>query len=409
MRSVDEQLKRVLEIAARPAPVRVALADAQGLRSAEEVVAARALPGFDQAAIDGYAVRSVDVVGGSVAGPVELPVVGEIPAGSRQPLRLQPGQAVQVAAGAPLPTLADAVLPRGHTDGGSARIKVTRGVPSAAFVRRLGEDMQPGDVAVRRDAVIGAAQVALLAAAGRDKVLVHPRPRVSVVAMGDELVDVARPAAAGHVPDVASFALAAAAREAGAEMARPPRLVRCDARELRSAVEDALPFSEIVVICGAAGGNAGAEAKAAFAGLGEIDTTRVAMAPGSSQAFGRLGKDHVPTFLFPASPATALVLFEVLVRPLIRLGLGITDPHRRVVSARLTSPLTSPEGRRSYLRGRLLREVATNEYVVQPLATGGVHLLSTLAEANALITVPEDATDVGLDDRVEVALLSSRR
>jgi len=409
VRSVDEQLKRVLEIAARPAPVRVALSDAHGLRSAEEVVAARALPGFDQAAIDGYAVRSVDVVGGSAAEPVELPVVGEIPAGSRQPLRLQPGQAVQVAAGAPLPTLADAVLPRAHTDGGSARLKVTRGVPSAGFVRRIGEDLQPGDVAVRRDAVIGAAQVALLAAAGRDKVLVHPRPRVAVVSMGDELVDVSRPAAAGHVPDVASYALTAAAREAGAEIARPPRLVRCDARELRSAVEDTLPFSEIIVVCGAAGGNAGAEAKAAFAGLGEIDTTRVAMAPGSSQAFGRLGRDAVPTFLFPSGPATALVLFEVLVRPLIRLGLGITDPYRRTVSARLTSPVTSPEGRRSFVRGRLLREVESGEYLVQPLATGGVHLLATLAEANALVTIPEATTEVGMDERVEVALLSSRR
>jgi molybdopterin molybdotransferase len=409
VRSVDEQLTRVLEIAARPAPVRVALADAQGLRSAEEVVAARALPGFDQAAIDGYAVRSVDVGAGSDTEPVELPVVGEIPAGSRQPLRLQPGQAVRVTAGAPLPTLADAVLPTSHTDGGSARIKVSRGVPSAGFVRRIGEDLQPGDVAVRRDTAIDAAQIALLAAAGRDKVLVHPRPRVSVVSMGDELVDVARQATAGHVPDVCTYALAAAAREAGAEIPRPPRLVRCDARELRSAVEDLLPFSEIVVICGAAGGNSGAEAGAAFTGLGEIDSTRVAMSPGSAQGFGRLGRDSVPTFLFPSAPATALVLFEVLVRPLIRSGLGMADPFRRTVSARLTSPVTSPKGRRSYLRGRLLREVASGDYLVQPLATGGTHLLATLAEANALITVPEETTDVTVDERVEVALLSARR
>ncbi|MCE3551302.1 molybdopterin molybdotransferase MoeA [Pseudonocardia sp. RS11V-5] len=409
MRSVDEQLKRVLEIAVRPAPVRVAISDAQGLRSAEEVVTSRALPGFDQAAIDGYAVRSVDVVGASEAETVALPVVGEIPAGSRQPLRLQPGQAVRVSAGAPLPTLADAVLPVAHTDAGSARLQVTRGVPSAAYVRRVGEDIQPGDVAVRRDDLIGAAQVALLAAAGRDKVLVHPRPRVSVVSMGDELVDVSRPASAGHVPDVSSYAVAAAAREAGAEIPRPPRLVRSDARELRSAVEDLLPFSEVVVVCGGAGGNAGAEAKAAFTGLGEIDTTRVAMAPGSSQAFGRLGRDAVPTFLFPASPATALLLFEVFVRPLIRLGLGLPDPYRRQVAARLTSPVSSPPGRRSYLRGRLLREVASGDYLVQPLATGGTHLLATLAGANALISVPEETTDVTVDERVDVTLLSVRR
>lgn len=118
MRSVDEQLERILGTAIKPAPVRVAISEAHGLRCAEEVVASRALPGFDQAAIDGYAVRSVDLIGADVEKPVTLPVVGEIPAGSRQPLRLQPGQAVRVAAGAPLPTLADAVVPVGYTDAG---------------------------------------------------------------------------------------------------------------------------------------------------------------------------------------------------------------------------------------------------------------------------------------------------
>ena len=146
MRSVDEQLALILSGAVRPAPVRVPIAEAHGLRSAEEVVAARPLPGFDQAAVDGYAVRSVDLSGASEQTPVVLPVVGEIPAGSRHPLRLQPGQAVRVMAGAPLPTLADAVVPVGHTDAGTAKLTVTRGVPSAAFVRRIGEDVQPGDV-----------------------------------------------------------------------------------------------------------------------------------------------------------------------------------------------------------------------------------------------------------------------
>ncbi len=235
MRSVDEQLQRVLAAAVRPAPVRVAISEAHGLRCAEEVVTARPLPGFDQAAIDGYAVRSVDLAGASEAGPVQLPVVGEIPAGSRQPLRLQPGQAVRVSTGAPLPTLADAVVPMAFTDSGAARLKVRRGVPSASFVRRIGEDVQPGDVAVRRDAVIGPAHVALLAAAGRDKVLVHPRPRVSVVSVGDELVDLARSPGAGQVADVCSHALTAAAREAGAETARAA-LVRGDSRELGAAL-----------------------------------------------------------------------------------------------------------------------------------------------------------------------------
>jgi molybdopterin molybdotransferase len=404
VRSVDEQLERVLASAVKPAPVRVAISEAHGLRCAEEVVTSRPLPGFDQAAIDGYAVRSVDLVGATEHEPVSVPVVGEIPAGSRQPLRLQPRQAVRVAAGAPLPTLADAVVPVGFTDGGSARLMVHCGVPSAAFVRRIGEDVQPGDVAVRRDAVIGAAQVALLAAAGREKVLVHPKPRVSVISVGDELVELARSPGAGQVADVCSHALTAAAREAGAETSRAG-LVGGDAREIGAAMQDRLPLSDLIVVCGAVGGNAGAEVHAAFAGLGELDTTRVAMHPGSTQAFGRLGPDGVPTFLFPSHPATALLLFEVMVRPLLRLALGRSNPYRRMLSARLTSPVSSTLGRRGYVRGRLLREQATGDYLVQPLGTSGTHLLSSITEANGLIVLPEHVTEATVDEVVTVAFL----
>lgn len=405
MRTVDEQLARILDGALRPAPVRVSISEAYGLRCAEEVVLGRPLPGFDQAAVDGYAVRSVDLAGASGAEPASLPVVGEIPAGSRQPLRLQPGQAVRVVAGAPLPTLADAVVPAGFTDGGTARLLVHRGVPSAAFVRRVGEDVQPGDVAVRRDAVIGPAQTALLAAAGRDKILVYPRPRVSVLSVGDELVDVARPASAGQVPDVCSHALVAAARDADAETGRAG-LVGGDAHEISAAMQDRLPFSDVIVVCGAAGGHAGAEVNAALAGLGDLDATRVAMHPGSSQAFGRLGPDAVPVFLFPSHPATALLLFEVLVRPLLRSALG-RAPYRRTMTARLTSPISSRPGRRGYLRARLLREEATGEYLVQPLGTSGAHLLSSAGEANGLIVVGEDVTEATVDEVVTVAFLPS--
>ncbi|MFD4183130.1 gephyrin-like molybdotransferase Glp, partial [Rhodococcus sp. NPDC058514] len=209
MRSVEEQQTRVTAAAVAPRPVRVAISEAQGLLCAEEVVTERPLPGFDQAAIDGYAVRSVDVAGaggdnrGDGGEPVEvtLPVVGEVVAGSRQPIRLQPRQAVRVDTGAPLPTLADAVLPLDRTDGGLNRVKVLRPVRSGDYVRRIGDDVQPGDVAVRAGTIIGAAQVGLLAAVGRDKVLVHPRPRLSVISVGGELVDVDRTPGPGQVYD----------------------------------------------------------------------------------------------------------------------------------------------------------------------------------------------------------------
>lgn len=403
MRTVEEQLARVLAAAVRPAPVRVAICEAQGLLCAEEVVAQRALPGFDQAAVDGYAVRSIDVQDA----PVSMPVVGEIAAGSRQPRRLQPKQAVWVATGAPLPTLADAVVPVGYTDGHPAHVTIHQPVPSKGFVRRTGEDVQTGDVAVRRGAVIGAAQVGLLAAVGRDRVLVNPRPRVSVISVGDELVDVERVPGQGQVYDVNSYALAAAARDSGADVTRVG-IVPGDPRRLREVVEGRLPLSEVVVIAGGVGGAAGEDLAAALARLGPMDVERVAMHPGSVQGFGRLGPDAVPTFLLPANPISALVVYEVLVRPLVRLALGKRNPYRRTVLARLLSPMQSIKGRRGYLRGQLLRDEHTGEYLVQPLGTSGAHLLASLAEANCLVMVDADTTEVAVGEDVEVSFLAQK-
>ncbi|MHA6802296.1 molybdotransferase-like divisome protein Glp [Salinifilum ghardaiensis] len=405
MRSVDEQLARVLTAAVRPAPVRVGICEAQGMLCAEEVVAEHALPGFDQAAVDGYALRSVDVRAAAEEPPV-LPVVGEIAAGSTHPHRLQPGQAAAVATGAPLPTLADAVVPLEQVEQHADKIGVLHPVPSRAYVRRTGEDVQPGDVAVHRGAPIGPAQVGLLAAVGREKVLVHPRPRVSVISLGEELVDVDRTPGQGQVYDVNSYALAAAARDAGADVTRVGALGG-DPRRLREVVEGRLLLSEVVVIAG--GGGAGDEkVRTALSDLGELDLARVAMQPGSVQGFGRLGPDRVPTFVLPSNPVSALAVFEVMVRPMIRSALGKANPHRRTVAATLLSPLSSPAGRRGYVRGQLLRDPHNGSHHVQPVGTSGVHLLATLAEANCMIVIDPDVTEIDAGEQVDVRFLSVR-
>ncbi|APE37208.1 molybdopterin molybdenumtransferase [Nocardia mangyaensis] len=418
MRSVEDQLIKVTAAAVAPRPVRVAISEAQGLLCAEDVVSERPLPGFDQAAIDGYAVRSVDVAAAGTDVRDEndelidltLPVVGEVVAGSRQPIRLQPRQTVRVDTGAPLPTLADAVLPLDFTDGGRARIKVFEAVRSGDYVRRVGDDVQPGDVAVRAGTIIGAAQVGLLAAVGQDKVLVHPRPRLSVISIGGELIDIDRTPGPGQVYDVNSYALAAAARDAGADVNRVG-IVSADPRRLRDVVEGQLVRSEVVVIAGAVGGWASDQVREALDGLGELEVDRVAMHPGSVQGFGRLGRDEVPTFLLPANPVSALVVFEVMVRPLIRIALGRRQPMRRIVNARTITPISSMPGRKGFLRAQLLRDEATGDYLVQPLGNGNggsSHLLATLAEANSLIVVDPDDTEFRTGDEVQVAFLAQR-
>jgi molybdopterin molybdotransferase len=409
VRSVEEQQARVTAAAVAPRPVRLPIAEAQGLMCAEEVVAEVPMPGFDQAAIDGYAVRSADISSAEDS-EVVLPVVGVIEAGSRTPSRLQPRQAARIETGAPLPNLADAVLPLRWSDAGQARVRVLRAVRSGAYVRRVGNDVQPGDVAVRSGAIIGPAQVGLLAAVGRERVLVHPRPRVSVMSVGAELVDISRTPGNGQIYDVNSYALAAAARDAGADAARVG-IVSAEPRQLREVIEIQLSRSEVVVIAGDVAGAAAEDLRGVLSELGDMEVARVAMHPGSVQGFGQLGPDGVPTFLLPANPVSALVVFEVMIRPLIRLSLGKRQPMRRTVRARTLTPVTSVAGRTGFLRGQLLRDEGRGEYLVEPIgesAEGSSHLLASLAEANCLVVVPGPVTEIRAGEYVDVAFLAQR-
>ena len=435
MRSVDDQLALVTDAATTPEPVRIGISNALGLMCAEQVQANQPLPGFPQAAIDGYAVRAVDIGGerglrvrrhkdqenqstegeedaDSPQPEVErsLPVVGEVPAGSMQPLRLQPKQAVRVYTGAPLPTLADAVLPLEWTDRGRKRVTAHRPVRSGDFVRRVGDDIRPGDVAVSSGTVLGPAQIGLLAAVGRSKVLVYPRPRITIISFGRELVDLDQEPALGQVFDVNSYSLAAAAREAGAEVHRVG-IAEGESRRIREALEKHIARSEVLVISGAVGG-AGAETiREILDDLGDIDTSRVAMHPGSVQGFGLMGEERIPTFLLPSNPVSALVVFEVYIRPLIRLALGKRNAHRRVVRARALNHIDSRPGRRGFIRARLMRDAETADYLVEGLggaAGAPAHLLAGLSEANAMIRVPEEVTEIRPGDVVDVLFLTQR-
>ncbi|WP_426716390.1 gephyrin-like molybdotransferase Glp [Corynebacterium auriscanis] len=430
MRTVEEQLATITAAAVTPEPVRVAISEALGLRCAEQVEGTEHFPGFDQAAIDGYAVRCVDIRQALDPTPVDgepseegdsaddqparrtaLPIVGEVIAGSHRPVRLQPRQCVRVHAGAPLPTLADAVLPLDWAETQGRRIIPQELLQPGEFVHRKGSDVQPGDVVVEQGSVIGAAQVGLLAGVGRSKVLVYPRPRMAVMAFGQELIDIDREPSLGKIYDVNSYALTAAGREAGAEVHRLG-IVGGEPRRMKDIIEGQLIRSEVVVITGAVGGTASEELREVLAELGELEITRVAMHPGSVMGFGTLGADKVPTFLLPANPSAALVAFEVMVRPLIQLIRGQRQSNRRVVQARTIASIESAPHRRGFIRGQLMRDRDTGDFLVDPLgaADGGepTHLLGSHGRANCLIVVPVDVAHIAPGSVVDVMFLTNR-
>jgi molybdopterin molybdotransferase len=398
--TVERHLEKILAAVPEPDAIELAVLDAQGLLCAEEVIAQRALPSFDQAAIDGYAVRSVDVAIASQQTPVELAVIGESAPGASGPSSIGPGLALKVGAGAMLPAGADVVVPGVWTDQGTVRVTIQAAAAAGSYVRRAGDDVAPGDAAVQVGTPIGPAQISLLAAVGRDRVLVRPRPRVAVLCAGSELVDVGTEPAPGQVVDVNSYALAAAARDAGADAYRSG-VLPLDRDRLSERIESALLRSDLVLIAGTFADDGADVVQEAMAELGEMRFGPVTMHPGPNQGFGRLGRESVPVICVPGEPVAALVSFEVFVRPAIRLMLGKRQLFRRTVQAISGERLLSPLGYRQYLHGTVMRH-PDGGYVVEPIGDGTEALLARMARANCLIVIDEDVTEVSAGGLVTV-------
>ena len=398
-RGVEQHLDEILSAVPQPDPIELAVLDAQGLLCAEEVVSRRALPAFDQAALDGYAVRALDVEGATPGEPARLSVVGETAAGLSGPASIGPGMAQKVAAGAMLPAGADVVVPLAWTDGGVVTVAVHAGPAAGSYVRRAGDDVAPGTTAVQVGTPVGPAQISLLAAVGRDRVQVRPRPRVAVLSAGGELVDISTTPGPGQVVDVNSYALAAAARDAGAEAYRWG-ILPADPRRLGEVLESQLLRSDLLLVAGTLAGE-GDPVQEALAALGPMRFAQVTMHPGPGQAFGRLGRDAVPVICVPGEPVAALVAFEVFVRPAIRMMLGKRQLFRRTVQAIAAERLLSPLGYRQYLHGQVMRH-PDGGYVVEPLGDGDEAMLARMARANCLIVVDEDVTEVAAGGLVTV-------
>ncbi|MET7456958.1 gephyrin-like molybdotransferase Glp [Streptomyces sp. NPDC005574] len=424
--SVDEHLEDILATVRPLDPIELQLLDAQGCVLVEDVTVPVSLPPFDNSSMDGYAVRVADVAGASGEFPAVLEVVGDVAAGESQLLHVGPGQSARIMTGAPLPPGAEAVVPVEWTDGGlgegpvtgmrarslapegaAGHVHVYRPAEDRAHVRAQGSDVRAGDRALEAGTVLGPPQIALLAAIGRGTARVRPRPRVVVMSTGSELLPPGEELGSGQIYDSNSFALTAAARDAGA-IAYRVGAVADDAETLRSTIDDQLVRADLVVTTGGVSVGAYDVVKEALASTGDedeagggVDFRRLAMQPGKPQGFGTIGPDHTPLLALPGNPVSSYVSFELFVRPAIRTLMGLADVHRASVRATLTADkaLTSPKGRRQFLRG------THTDGTVRPVGGAGSHLVAALAHADALIVVPEDVETVEPGTEVEVILL----
>lgn len=400
LRTVAEQLSRVLDTIGSVDPIELALLDAQGLLLAEQVVADAPLPGFDNAAMDGYAVRAVDLKQATEDKPVVIPVVGDVLAGSRSVSGMGPGLCMRIMTGAPIPPGADAVIPIEDTDGGVARVAIKRAPRTGDCVRRAGEDLAAGAVALAPGATLGPQQIALLAAVGHDRVIVQPRPRVVVISTGSELVDVGKLAGFGEVSDANSYMLAAASRDAGADAYRVG-IIPDDHATLLDTLDSQLLRADLIITTGGVSMGAFDIVKEALGQLGTVEFVNIAMAPGTAQGFGTLGRDRTPIFCLPGNPVAALVSFEVFVRPAIRKLLAKRNVHRQNIQAIALERMDSREGRREFRRGMLHRE-PDGRYSVSLVGGRGSHLVAALAASNCLVIIEEEVTEVVPGSRVTV-------
>jgi molybdopterin molybdotransferase len=392
--TVEEALEQILS-RVNPLPTeRVPLLSALGRALAEPVVSGREIPPWPNSSMDGYAVRAAD----TRAASARLAIVGTVAAGSMPSRAVGAGEAMRIFTGAPLPTGADAIVPQEDTETTDGHVTLKTAVERGAYVRPRGEDLRVGDAVLEPGAAIGPAEIGLLATLGYSQVLVHRRPRVAILSTGNELAELGREPGPGQIPNTNSYSLSAQVLEAGGE----PMNLGIAADRLDS-IEERLRWGGVAdVLLSSAGVSVGDLdlVKSALTRAGaELHLWQVSMRPGKPITFGSLAGR--PVFGLPGNPVSAMVTFELFVRPALRRMAGHRTIHRLRMRVRALAPIANPGIRRGYLRVTLER--AGGRWGARLTGDQGSGILTSMVRADGLAVVPGDTT-VAQGDDVEVLL-----
>jgi molybdopterin molybdotransferase len=394
--SADDALARILASVPGLPAVDAPLLDALGLVLAEDITADRDVPPFRNSAMDGYAVRGDDVA----AAPVELRLVGEVAAGAFPDRAVGPGEAMRIMTGAPIPDGADTVVRVEDTDNASDVVTITAATPKGMATRQAGEDLRKGETVLTKGTVLRAAEIGLLASVGRARIRVRKRPRVAVFSTGDEIVDLDQAMDRGQIRDSNRYTLASAIRAAGAEP-WVRGIVRDSPDALRAALREAVAADAIVTSGGVSVGDHD-HLKPVLSELGTIDFWAIAIRPGRPLAFGEVkdGERRVPIFGLPGNTVSALVTFEIFVRPALLRMQGRQNVARPRTKARLTEPIDKPDFLRVFARGIHDPDAGA----VRLTGPQGSGILRSMSLANCLIDLPVGASRFEKGEEVDVIL-----
>ncbi len=404
---VDEALAKVLE-GARPLPAeRVGLEDALGRVLVEPVRARENIPPFPNSAMDGYAVRYEDVANASKEHPVRLRVIGSVAAGYAPELSVEPGTAIRIMTGAPIPPGADTVVRFESTDeperkGGSSLEYVSVLVPprKGDNVREAGEDVKAGEIVLDAGTLLRPQEIGLLASIGVTSVHVHRKPKVAILSTGDELLPPDSEISLGKIRDANSYSLAALVRKYGGE---PIMLgiARDTEEDIRSRLNKGIEAGADLFLTSAGVSKGDYDVvKGVLNAEGEISFWMVRMKPGQPLAFGYV--HGVPLLGLPGNPVSSIVSFEQFGRPMLLKMEGRSCLQKPTVQAVTAEPFKN-SGRRNYVRVRVERK--GDCYVVRKAGPQGSGVLQTLSKANGLMIIPEGVMKVEAGEPVEVQML----
>jgi molybdopterin molybdotransferase len=406
--SVDDALGRILRVLTRLPVEQVPLEMAHQRVLAVDVFAPHDLPAFANSSMDGFAVRSSDVSGASPEHAIRLAVVMDIPAGALPQGEVLPGQCARIMTGAPIPPGSDAVVPVEQTDAawqadGEATLPSTvgirEGVPTGANIRFAGADVEAGARILRAGTHIRAAEMGVLAGFGISMVDCVRQPRVAILSSGDELIAPDAPLTPGKVRDINSYTLAALVHESGGVAIRIPT-AQDDLREVRARFQQAVDIQPDVILSSAGVSVGTADLiRTVLAEMGEIGFWRINLRPGKPLAFGSLR--GIPFFGLPGNPVSAMVTFDVFVRPSL-LQLQGADDLSQVTQAVAGEDIPS-DGRQTYVRVKLVRE--QGNLVARTTGTQSSSAITSMAEADGLLIIPEGVRLAAAGETYSVRIL----
>jgi molybdopterin molybdotransferase len=391
-----EARERLLARARRLEPERISLALALGRVLTEPVSAPFDVPPFSYSAMDGYVLCAESLAG---SGPFALRVLGESRTG-RAPDALVPGTAARIFTGAEIPAGADTVIAQEDVERQDDAIVVRAAPRAGQHVRRAGEDLARGGEALGSGKRLGPADLALLASLDAIEVVVARRPRVTLLATGDELRAPGAPPRSGSIPDSLTLPLSALASASGAEVRVAP-FVRDDADTTAAAVASALRGSDVLVTVGGVSVGDHDRVRPALEASGVVlDFWKVAIKPGKPLASGVHAPSGALVLALPGNPASALVTFSLFGVPLLRALQGDRNPLPRAVFRPLSAPYRKKAGRLEFVRAVL--EDGPDGPVVRPLDNQASGALTSLAWADALAAIPAEVEALEAGETVEV-------